>query len=448
MTHRESIAVDERYLLWLVVFHLLPIDIVRQLFQVIVEEVSDHTLTLGDLFEELHIDCSATTGSYAIKPKAVEGAIAGYLSSRVRHLLWHTDTEVPFNENELPPLAATKARQIELAIRLSRTGLSRADAINFEVPSYLRDAITAFQTLEKLVADASAADALSAAEALADNGTLLSALLLKHAGDGLAVNDNWLLAEPLYLRSRQLIGQLTSLEIDDYAQTLLSIVDQSIAAANWIIEAPAAAAKALNEEPDLPAQRLGWALNASPDALVSREEGREDFGFGPDRRGFLYQSPLLLSSLSPAAALVALQEKRYFDSTQRFMTLLRRRTALGSTVESRSAKALFASSLLEEMNDKDSRNTSSFLFCARLILESGNQSLAAQMQWRSEIVKDHVTAEAFGMLLEWANRHAGDQHRRNAVLAELVAGWLQVLPVEELSVATILMAYLVPDEET
>jgi hypothetical protein len=431
---------NENWLAWAALHHFLPANLVRELAQVIVREMSGGDFTADDLFEEAVTPGPGFVDSWILQPLEPGKPLGEFLQRLIRGIAWQNDV-LPNIPLRLRAPGPVQPSVLEKAIRLGAADLGWSDAVYNELKVTEQNSI---ETLWKAITTAKATLMLSPGDFAHLMRPLfeaveqpLAATITKHLGDLCADADAWALAEYLYAEAGRLFQEIDP-AWDEYVGCLRQIIIQSRAAAMWTLKGPNDAAKILSEA--LVGANLGNSplllLNGSHDALVASYSSIENLG-KPDRRATIVLPPLLGNTHTPSSALKAWLEGDAIDSQRQFWALLRRQILLGLVSESRTTKWLYARSIVDSL-DVDIEKTQQpdlFQLALRLLLESGNFAAVSRIRWNTQLVDTYVNETCVEHIIRHAGRYPGSYLDRERVLIELFLHWAEFISIDQTAVA-------------
>jgi hypothetical protein len=138
------------------------------------------------------------------------------------------------------------------------------------------------------------------------------------------------------------------------------------------------------------------------------------------------------------------QNSKYNDAHKKFWATLRRQIALGSATESRTTKSFYARSIFDHLIKTTTNQNHSkwFELGIRLLLESGSNDSASQINWNDEVVEMYVDKECVKVAIEHAEAHRGSRLERQFVLIELFTQWCEQVSPEHLDIAAMMLIYI------
>lgn len=434
-------------LAWLTLRHFLTADLLSRLSCIIVDEATEGKLQIDQLFEEIKSENdSVGLESWIIKPREIkDDPLAAYLQRRIRTLAWQHDNDVGVYEASGSVTKLTP-EVIERAIQLSCCDLSSQripDRSAFPENDSVKLIVDCFSAYEPQSSEQYAKKVNDICERM---DWPLAPIVLKHFGDICADADDWRTSVNLYQRAQECLGKNDAREWFDYVAILRSMVTQSIAAAQRIINGPREAGQVLRDHleiSDLEKSPI-FFLNAGHDELVSSSLGREGIGEWRDTRSQVLFPPLLLNSHDRQSALQAWLTKNYESAIGYFWETLRREIALGSASESRLTKAFYSSCILEHLAKYQARHVlpKDFWLAVRLLLESGQSNWAETLVWNEAIVQTYVNEDVVDRLNQHVKKYRGSIPERLSVAIEIANKWLEILSPDKASVTTKLIAVL------
>lgn len=431
-------------LAWLVVHHFLPAPLVLELMGAIIARWSRGELELEALAQFDLSEGEPVLASLGFRPHPQSEPLARSLQQLVQLVVWQGDQTMSLGsgqDGEDPH----QLRLLDAALQLGHRDLA---GFSGWAPQYneiegLAPLVAAMQILREQI-DLGALDVNKIELALAPHcGSSIMPVLLKHLGDLAGDLDRWEVAEPLYRRAREVIGQ-PELGWEDFDESFSTILAQSHAAAIRVTNGPAAAAVMLDQLVDSEhAKGPLPMLNAGFDRLGAHIAADNLGGLSIDR-GSVLLAPQLIPAHQAGNALGNAFDGRHSDAHRWFWAVLRRQVALGSAVISRDTKASYAHSLIDQLVDglDKTYNPGGFLLATKLLLESGRERGAEAIRWSDRFVETYVSLEAIEAAEAHAFRHAGAAGERSRVLITLANGWLVKLAPDRTDLARKLIELL------
>jgi hypothetical protein len=441
----------DNWLTWAALHHFLPAPLLRELSYVIVEQMSDGSITFDQLFNEDFTNHVPDLDSWLILPLKTDLPLAAYLQQTIRAFVWQSDPgsvnapeENPLAKNVITPMVLNNA-----------IGLGAADFLSME--NFLSNAPVTLQPSFAQFEDAVRKACISHKSIDNDDFWVglepliisldmpLSAVVVKHLGDLCADSDAWGKAQVLYERAARLLANITDPAWSEFNSSLRAIITQSIATATRTLKGSKQASELLAdvlEKANLQDDRLLLA-NASFDAMVAAFHSFPET-IASDLRSALLLPPLLHKTHDIAAPLASWLNSDFTDAHRGFWAVLRRQIALGSATESRATKSLYARSILDDVEQKVARQSQpqSFKLALGMLLESGNTKSAAQIQWNYQLVDMYVDQQCVNFVIAHARSHIGSELERQSVAIELFRGWCEQITPARADVAANMLRFL------
>ena len=446
---------SENWLTWITLYHFLPASMVRELAYVIVDQMSNNTLSLDQLFDEVTTGDLSCLDSWLLRPIEIQSPLANYLQSLIRALVWQNDQWGMTNPEKNDMTTSTISPLIlGKAIELGSTDLMSAEHLLNDIPDTVQSSFTKFTEALKIarlsLTASDTVDLLNGIEShILSIEMPLIAVVFKHLGDLFADVDDWDKAQILYERADRCLADNAD-NIDpswqDFFASLKVIITQSKAAALYTLYGTSKAAEFLSgalNNANLQGNPLMLA-NASFDAWVATM--KTDVEKWPrDYRSLMLLPPLLHKTHDASDALESWLKCEFNDAHRQFWAVLRRQIALGSATETRSTKALYARSILDDLDQKISSVQSqpqSFRMAMGLLLESGNSKSVTLIRWNEQIVDTYIDQECVDFIIAHATAHAGSQHERSSVTIELFREWAERISPARTDLATIMLRHI------
>ena len=436
---------------WAALNHFLSTGLLRELVVVIVNEMSNGVLSLDQLFEEAATSGPDSMESWLIRPLEPSSPLAAYLQNRVRAFVWQSDAAIAIPPESSTPLVTISPSTLESMIKLGVADLSWSEQtleqlhLNDQpsIASFLEGIRAALVSLNSSTVDAFLAGLNSTFESME---APLDALLAKHFGDLCADADQWDKALALYNDADRRLSQAVIPAWSELVMSLHAIITQSRAAAERSLSSPGRAAALLIEALGLATMKENPLLlaNASLDALATTYAAKDAFALVPDRRPTLLSPPLIHGTHNASAALQSWLNGEFNGSHRQFWALLRRQIALGSSTESRTTKALYARSILDDLDKTVKRRSQPefFQLAIRLLLESGSTASASQIHWNEKLVDMYVDQRSVDLVISHAKRHRGSEVERRRVAVELFQKWVEAISQDHIGVAECMLKYI------
>jgi hypothetical protein len=438
-------------LAWAALNHFLSADLLREFSEALVTAVGGGEFDLRQLFEDELIGSAEGLESWAVRPLEVKSPLGQYLQNRIRYLIWMNDRELFYDANQPQPAGPINPATVEAALRLGQCDLKVVRQLTREFKFPLS---TSIETLLLVIKQTSElCDAKNKAEKsgrvieLCDKIEMpLGSVVVKHLGDLCVDADQWDMALEFYhASSRRLDGD----NLDawrKYHDLLKIIVEQSIGAALRAARGSANAVAYL--APRVQAATLSksllFLLNASLDAYAAETLALEPLRFTPDRRASILEQPLLLQTQDLSSAFEAWTQREYQSAHSHFWSVLRRQIALGSANDTRMTQAYYASCVFNSLDKTVDRelDRSFFVMGLRLLVQSGQTSLAEKLEWSDQLVRAYVTDEVVAQLLSHTEAVPASREERLGVTVELLRGWCLTLPAEGSELAARMLSFI------
>lgn len=437
------------WLTWAAVRHFISASLLRELSYAIVDRISNGTLSLDQILEEAEPTGHNSFASWVIKPISHDSSLAKYLQRRIQYFTWQSDSVVHVEDSISTNADGPSSLERFIALGAADFGLSSKQISTIESTCQVsgtkfieafcfaqnsRNSVDAIEYCSKLK------DLLSTIE------MPLTSVILKHLGDLCADMDDWNKARFLYDESSNMLIEFNSPQWLEFTSAFQTIITQSQAAALRNTDGAASAfqhfERAFNnvkvsENPLLLA-------NASWDANVALSSSDESSQFEEMHRATMLPPPLLHNSQNDYGALISSQEGNFSNAHQRFWAVLRRQIALGSATESRTTKAHYAESIIDELSLKIARHDqpASFRMALRLLIESGSSKSAEMIKWNERIVDVYVNQECVNLAIEHAISHVGSQRERHLVVMTIFRQWLELMSPDHSAVSADMLRYL------
>jgi len=431
---------------WVALHHFLSASLLRELVIVVVEEVSGGELTFQQLFED-----SVTTGidcleAWLIRPLERPSPLGQYLQNFIRALAWQNDAPIP--PASFAASNSKSVKTLETAVRIGTADFSwfspsmgeYIDQPSLDIIPGIRSAAESFQS-------SSTHDFLNILTATMEPiEAPLDAVAIKHLGDLCADSDSWDKALALYTEAARRVSQPHAPAWNNLLASLEAITSQSVAAAERNLRGPAQAAARLvgiissatmHGEPLV-------ITNGSLDALTATMAAASMLPVIEDRRPVVLSSPLLQVTHDGADALRSWRNGDFRDAYRQFWAAIRRQISLGSSTESRTLKALYARSLIDELvrNAATQKEPTAFRLAIGLLLESGISSEVVQIPWSETLIGMYVDQFCVNFVISHAGAHPGVQIERQSVAVELFGSWATFIGLESASLANFMLRYV------
>ncbi|WP_158284402.1 hypothetical protein, partial [Bradyrhizobium sp. SUTN9-2] len=435
---------------WVSLRHFLPADNLRDLVRVLVHEVSEGQISLDRLFEEREIPKGPGLDGWIVRPLKTEGKLAGYLQRAVQDIVWQADGDGFPPEDGAPPEQLLKARSLERALQLGTRDFG-FDEREFRVP-FNDQACEALLDLLRTGSACSAGRAEwselppTAVNRVSNLYPPLAVLLLKHIGDLCADADAWRVAEDLYRKCRDRLGDANQ-GWHALSEQLVDVVDQSIAAAVRVNTGPEAAFELLRDSLESSSLEVRPLLkfNAPFDALCAALSVDSLALKFTDSRTTLLKPPLSHEShqlnWSVFAAAGARDRHR---ASRRCWAVLRRQIALGLSTESRETMAAFAQVLfrITEETEPQRGHSADFYLAVHLLIQAADRSHVEDIKWSDSFVARFVDEAAVELVISLCGRHEGMSVERHRSAISLLTRWAEKIPQDRRQVARIIVEFL------
>jgi hypothetical protein len=385
---------------------------------------------LDDLFEEQLIGSGSVSEAFVITPKPVTGAVASYMQTRVRYLVWKNDVAAFFDPNAdwdaLPIHPSLVECVVEFASHPSADFLTRAQVSH---ESAIYPELMAFaQCIEALSHPVSGGDVSHYADTIespiAQLDLPLRAATLKFAGDYAALDDRWREAEMIYERVLLRLSEVENALLSPFVTGLTTVTVQSLTTASRVLRGNQSAADIFDSVytrwPNV--DKALFAANASHQSLVVHT--REDHWPNDHRTSLLY-APLLINTHHIERPLIDFLGSNFTSANQGFGSRLRRQIALGSGGEASVTKAVYARSLFAALTAEHDKRRDKAAFSAAtcFLIDSGVPNLASGINWSKDAVDFYVDRELIQLVQNRAGAFDGVRTERQMVAIELLSGW-------------------------
>ena len=420
-----------RPLHWIVVYHLLPAGLLRELASAIIEVGTEGRLCLHDLFENIVPAGPAATSSWFIAARETGSPFSDFLSRLIMTMVWRGDETPSPPHDGVDDREAVWVRELNGALQLSSEGLdATANQADWEDQGALHDVFAALAAARRAINDGGDEGTSAVATDVDGPPALLKALLVKHVGDLNVDLDRWDGALSYYRKAEMLLCRETGW--DDAVGTARDIFAQSVAMATWHVDGPDAAApllEALAEKRGIDDAPLA-ALNARFDLLNARFARGSLSTEWSDKRAADYLAPLVIHSHDLDNAMTYTSVGKYREAHRWFWATLRRQAALGGTVTSWATKGHYGRSIVEELLTLLGRQNlpDHFALAIRMLVESGRADLVEKISWSAGLVETYVNDGALDEMVEIVKRSPGVAIERSLAATALRREWLLVLP--------------------
>lgn len=437
-------------LAWTALRHFLSARLVRELAIAIVDQVSNGELTISQLFDEALNSGPEWLDSWLLMPREVHTPLEKYLQFHIRAIAWQNDAEIYVPEEVGATPGIISPRLLENALYIGRVDLGwpekpLSDLRDGRQPSYLL-LVDAIIQAQRLLRSSTVDDFIATVvPPLNSIDGPLAIVIIKHLGDLCADADDWDKASALYGEAELQLSRGVESAWNELASSLRSIITQSRASAIVTMSGAAAAAEFFSRSLSAPvAERPFLVANASHDALVARLKATEMLDV-PDQRAALLLPPLLQTTHDPSSALQDWLNGDFRDSPRQFWAVLRRQIALGLATASRSTKALYARSIVENLKGdiERSRQHDLFKMAMNLLIESGDDAAAARVVWNENLVEAYVDQNCVEFLIKHSEEYLGARTERQKVVIELFQQWIELMSVDSIDLSLSMLRYVV-----
>lgn len=448
---------SDNWLVWTALRHFLTAPLIRELAYVIVDRMSNGSLNLAQLFDETIYGTPDCLASWLIRPIPLEmpSPLATYLQLRIRTFAWQSDLGY-FSD-------FTQEENVKLSCSISPSTVDRAVGLgsaDFELTEHIlkniedtgqtsfSSMVCAFELARTTIMSSTTDEFVASLEtSILSIEMPLAAVILKHFGDLCADADAWNKAKALYEKADQRLAANIPSAWDDLNSSLRAIIVQSRATAIFTLNGAKPAADLLTGDLDQHTIQNAPVLlaNASFDAFVTANMASgSELKLPLDHRATLLLPPMLHKTHSVDSALEYWLEGKFTDANRQFWAVLRRQIALGSAVESRTTKSLYARSIFDEIDQSATRQNQPKLFkmAIRLLIESGNSNSAVKIHWSEQIVDTYVNQQCVDFVVAHSQAHAGAQLGRQLVVIALFQEWCTRINLDHADVATSMLKYV------
>lgn len=453
-TYTPSVSLmkfENSWLPWITLRHFLPASTVRSLCATMVRDVSGGLLSLEDLVDDHLGGGDALLETWLIRPRACSTQLASYLQRYVQKIVWQNDekswdvNKSLENETEFPPAA------LQFAFNLGQCDLLhviKALPDNEYVQTDLKAVYDAISVC------ASRSDLSSATEieglfkdidvSLTGVSCQLRIATLKHLGDLFCDRDRWEVASKLHEHAKVELEKLRGTEeLNDFALIMKASISQSLAAAATITDGYAAGQKMLASLLSSPLSKQAMVLsNAGLDEYVARVHSSESM-LPEDTRSATLIAPLLAESHTTEKALASWRAKKFSTAEGWFWSTLRRQTALGLLVASKTTKCEFASCLIDDLISSKSFDAATFKLAVGLLIEGEGSSWVKEIRWSEDLLDACVDDTMCHFVISHAEAHAGVLKHRRTVAIAIFSEWARNIGVGRDGLATLMLHYLI-----
>ncbi len=441
----------DNWLAWAALRHFLPTRMVRDLAFVIVHEMSDGTLTVGELFDEVVTVGPECLDSWLLQPRSARSPLAQYLQRCVRTFAWQNDAPVPLVPGIGAPPGVIGPSALEKAIQLGTADFGWPERALLEI--HIEDQ-PSISILSKVIVIARANFKSSSTEGflraivppIVSIDPPLAVAIVKHVGDLCADADSWDKALALYDEAETRVFQAVDPAWHEFTSSLRAMITQSRASAIRTLNGADQAAAFLFgavEGATMTSAPLLLA-NATHDALAASLASPDKFAPRPDQRAAVLSPPLLSGTHRPSGALMSWLEGQFADSRRQFWAVLRRQIALGLATESRITKALYTRSILDEIQATIARQRQpeSFQMAVQLLIESENNESVAKVGWNEQLINAYVDQSLVDFVVAHAKEHQGSKVGRQGVAVELFQQWTELITTDRIKIAESMLKYV------
>lgn len=438
-------------LAWIVVNHFLSPDLLEEFSMMLVEVNGGDQVALGDLFDTQRSVAQPVLKSWLIQPKPVDGDIDRLLQEAVRVVVWQSDGSVYAAQPDASGPYADLRNSLAAAFDLASVDFGTVESWlerSSGAPEELLDIAKAIARTGDQAAAGAWPDLTGVSSGLRRKFAFpLSAILVKHLGDLAADADCPTLATALYLDAEAEVAASQDAAWSEFRANLLVVILQSRAAMLRLTDGPGAAAALLNTALDAtpfetqPLLHVNATLDAMEATHLAGDNNSPKF---KDVRPSMRSSPQVHLAWDFSSAFTHQAEKEFRSANRRYWAGIRRLVAGGSAHFTREAKAHYARSLLDELNEVSERHRrpDTFRLAMRLLIESGRQDLAKATSWPKPLLEAYLDADAITAAIAHMSKLEGARPERLGVLIAMVRNWLRDLPHEKDAEAESLMRFL------
>lgn len=441
------------WLTWAALHHFLTAPQLRELLEVIAEQVSANSVSLADLFNERMLEGVSGLEAWALRQLPTSDGVADYLQHRFQHFVWQNDSDAyPPENDQFGAERFGSPSDLEAAVTLGRAdfGLPHGFFRNIRGAesclTVLRDLIelgsNTVRTSEKQIFHG---EVISRVEPIANP---LKTVIIKHMGDLCADADEWEKASLFYESAFAELERYQAEEWESLLASMRAIVTQSLATTSRVLEGPLASItllesalsrSSLSQSPLIAMNVPFDLLNAQLAAGIFR---------GDSRRGTMLPPPLCSGSHDLQSTFEYLSEKKFNDAIRSCWAVLRRQLALGLAAETRETKAFYGRCLLALIEEESSQTgQKEFDLALRLLVEGGDRAKAQHIVWSNGLVDRFVRQSLVAHVIDIANRFRGTREERWRVLIEIYRGWLLVISADRGEVVRDMLSCLVAGVE-
>jgi hypothetical protein len=442
------------WMTWLVVHHFLPASLLRELISVVVGSVSEGTIELGQLIQD--IQSSEEKGwndSWMIRTLEVEFGQRTTLQRLIRGLVWQNDMSIWSGPDIQDPRSAN-SKLLSMITRFGSFDFGISDRLIDEIlasTSEIQPSLVAFLEVFKTVKSTHRTHGLDAiwdvAERVKSLEMPLAALVTKHLADLCADADEWSNALDGYVRTKQLLDNWEATPAwNKYIGVWNSIIEQSRAGAIRLLIGPKAAVDVLStivRQASLTERPLA-AANVELDLLVMSSHPDVEGMNAVDHRVAILHAPLMHYTHNDSEALHNTTNERYEDAHRHFWATLRRQVALGAYAEANGTKARYAGSILKELRGiiaKDKR-IEQFHLAIRLLIESLSPDAVSRVEWSDALVDAYVDQTCVDLVILRAKSYVGCRRERELVAIELFRKWTERMAPSKRKITVLMWRHL------
>lgn len=425
---------------WLVVCHMLPAGLQRDVVAHALWEASGRTVLLRDLFEEDLLAESTPIETWVLRPLAGLRGKAAVLQAWTRGLAWGAD-------NFDPAFRAVRAADDSPEIRMLRVAaavaarelgdsLDEGDQREFESGEQAQPSLRAAVRAIHL---ASAHRGQQGAHLWPSIDALLEPLpaplrlaLAKHVADLCARADDWEAAHGGYrMFSRRLRRWQPQSAWRAVRPSWVTIGASCLAEAERVLRGPGSAAPLLAgslAQTDFRADVMrAWNLGVdATNSAALLDKGLRDW------RVASVVAPLAQSSHDFAGPVAHWLRGRHGDASAAFSALLKRQIALGDGGGARATRCAHARVLAEWAAAQDTerpRAVSMVRHACELLIEGGRAEDVARINWSAAVVASNLRDDpsVVSRLTLSADSFPGDAARRAQVVIALFSHWIPLL---------------------
>jgi len=444
-TRKQHFA--ENWLAWSALHHFLPVPMFRELASIIVDKLSNGTLSLEHLFDETITDGPSCLDSWLLCPIEQSSPLANYLQRRIRGFAWQNDPGAFSTEEDTALPGTISPSFLEKAIELGAADFMLSDWSLNNLPVAVQPSFDKFLEAFKIARESISLPELNdftnaILPSVATIDPPLATVVIKHLGDLCADADEWDKAYALYEEAEARLekihawGALTSL--------LRAIITQSKASAIMTISGASEASSLFNNVLNEGTAKDNPLLlgNGSFDAFVAESEANFS-SIAADRRTVLMFPPLLHKTHNVTSALRGWLSGDYNDASRLFWAVLRRQIALGSASEARQTRALYARNIFAQITQNFRQsNPKSFHMALRLLIESGDHKTVKKIAWEERVIDTYVDLECIRRVIAHAHAHKGCQITRQLVTIEIFREWSEKINLDRTDVAMMMLKHL------